>query len=56
MNHTQAYVLLTHAAMHCKFGSEPTDRPATEADLQAFELLLKLRSQVAKEQGWKLYA
>jgi len=44
-----AYKFLTHAALHCKFGSTPEDRQADKADIDAMNILYKLRLLIATE-------
>lgn len=41
------YKFLTHAAIHCRFGSDTTDREPTQADLQAEKILLACRMKLS---------
>lgn len=47
-NH-DVYMFLTHAILHCQWGSEATDRNPTDADLQAARILTHLRNLVVQE-------
>lgn len=47
--YNKAYDLLTHAILHCRYGSETTDREPTIDDSNAAQLLHELRAQLSKE-------
>lgn len=50
MKSWDVYKLLTHAALHCKYGdSLAEDRTPDEADLRAAEILYRLRTEIAHE-------
>lgn len=48
------YMILTHAADHCHWGSniDNTIREPEPADLEAAQILRSLRAQVAREKEW----
>lgn len=45
----RAYNILTHAMLHCEFGSEPIDRIPDNADMAAKAILLECREEVTRE-------
>lgn len=49
------YTLLTHAALHCRFGSDTVDRIPDKADLEAATILYRLRAELAVEHYESIY-